>query len=69
MQDVPLTLTMIVERAERLFPNKPVVSVTHGGKDRTTLGALCERARRLGSALDDLGVSEDGRVATFAWNH
>ena len=26
------------------------------------------RARRLGGVLDDLGISADGRVATFAWN-
>jgi fatty-acyl-CoA synthase len=69
MQDVPLTLTMLVERAERLFVDKPVVSVTHQGKQRATLGEVCERSRRLGGALDALGVSADGRVATFAWNH
>ena len=27
-----------------------------------------ERTRRLGGVLDDLGISETGRVATFAWN-
>src|SRR5262249_14536111 len=31
-------------------------------------GEWAERTRRLGTALDDLGVSSDGRVATFAWN-
>ncbi len=69
MQEEPLTLPMLVRRAERLFADKPVVSVTHAGRARTTLGAVCERARRLGGALDALGVSEDGRVGTFCWNH
>src|SRR5205814_5108934 len=68
MQDYPLTLPHAFHRAERLFPNKEVVTATATGRERTTYGQWAERTRRLAGALDQLGVSEDGRVGTFAWN-
>ncbi|MDE3205564.1 MAG: long-chain fatty acid--CoA ligase [Acidobacteriota bacterium] len=68
MQDVPLSLDFVFNRAEQLWPNRRVVTATPAGPLRTTLGAWAERTRRLGGVLDDLGISSDGRVATFAWN-
>jgi len=68
MQDVPLTLPHLFGRAETLFFDKELVTATATGIERTTYGPWAERTRRLGGVLDDLGVSEDGRVATFAWN-
>ena len=68
MQDGPLVLTNFFDRAERLFPEKQVVTATADGVDRETYGQWAERTRRLGGVLDDLGISESGRVATFAWN-
>ena len=68
MQDTPLTLTQAFTRAERLFADKPVVTATKTGIERTTYGAWAERTRRLAGVLDLLGVSADGRVGTFAWN-
>jgi fatty-acyl-CoA synthase len=35
---------------------------------RTTYAEWADRTRRLGGVLDALGISADGRVATFAWN-
>ena len=68
MQDRPLTLDHFFNRAETLFPKKHVVTATAGGIERATYGDWAERTRRLGGVLDDLGISADGRVATFAWN-
>ena len=68
MQDVPLTLVHFFERAERLFPNKQIITATGTGRERTTYGAWAARTRQVGGILDTLGVSPDGRVATFAWN-
>jgi fatty-acyl-CoA synthase len=68
MQDVPLSLDLIFRRAEQLWPTKRLMTANPGGVERTTLGAWAERTRRLGGVLDQLGVSSDGRVATFAWN-
>ena len=68
MQDHPLTLTHFHTRAERLFFDKQVVTVTAAGKQRLTYGEWAERTRRLSGVLDQLGISADGRVATFGWN-
>jgi fatty-acyl-CoA synthase len=68
MQDTPLTLVQAFGRAERLFAGKEIVTATTHGVERTTYGAWAERTRRLAGALDDLGVSGDGRVGTFGWN-
>lgn len=68
MQDVPLTLVHFFDRAERLFPDKTIVTATGTGRQRTTYGEWAARTRKLGGVLDTLGVSADGRVATFGWN-
>ncbi|MCX6509660.1 MAG: long-chain fatty acid--CoA ligase [Actinobacteria bacterium] len=68
MQDGPLVLTNLFDRAEKLFPEKEIVTATATGAERETYGEWAERTRRLGGVLDDLGISADGRVATFAWN-
>jgi fatty-acyl-CoA synthase len=68
IMDYPLTLTHILERARRLFPRKEIITKTAGGLHRYTYADMIGRAGRLAHALDRLGVSADGRVATFAWN-
>jgi fatty-acyl-CoA synthase len=68
MQDFPLTLPHFFDRAERLFPRKEVVTATPNGVERMTYGDWAVRTRKLGGALDRLGVSGDGRVGTFGWN-
>ena len=69
MQDVALSLDLIFNRSEKLWPKKRLLTASANGVERSTLGAWAERTRRLGGVLDDLGVSPDGRVATFAWNN
>jgi len=68
MQDVPLTLPHLFERAEKLFFDKEVVTATAVGRERISYGTWADRTRRLGGVLDELGISESGRVATFGWN-
>jgi fatty-acyl-CoA synthase len=68
MQDFPLTLPHLHARAERLFADKQVVTVTAAGKTSMTYGEWADRTRRLGGVLDELGISPDGRVASFGWN-
>src|SRR5436190_1312214 len=68
MQDFQLTLPHLFGRAEKLHPEKEIVTATATGLERTNYGQWAERTRRLGGALDDLGISDDGRVATFGWN-
>ncbi|NLV54687.1 MAG: long-chain fatty acid--CoA ligase [Acidimicrobiales bacterium] len=68
MQDHPLSLVHFFDRAERLFFDKRVVTATATGREERTYGEWAARTRRLGGALDALGISSDGRVATFGWN-
>jgi fatty-acyl-CoA synthase len=69
MDDFQLSLTVLVERAERLNSGSAVVSRrSDGSVRRTALGECAERARRLASGLADLGVGDGDRVATLLWN-
>jgi fatty-acyl-CoA synthase len=69
MDDYPLSLTAVVERAERFSPQREVVfRRPDSSVGRTTFGACAERARRLGSALKGLGIKAGDPVATLMWN-
>src|SRR5829696_5882344 len=69
MQQYPLTLPPVFDRAERLFGDKHIVWGTATGREQTTLAEWADRTRRLGGVLDALQVPGDARVATFAWNN
>jgi len=70
MQDVPLSIPMIVRRARDLFPEKLVISRRPDRSiTRTPYGEVIARSGRLAQALRALGVAEGDRVATLAWNH
>ena len=69
MMNVPLLVSSMLERAERYFPKKTVVSRTSNGIVTHTYKEIGERTRRLSSALDKIGVSKGERVGTLAWNH
>ena len=68
MQDLPLTTNWILDRAEQYFSAKEIVTKTAKGVERSTIGEVATEARKLAGILDDLGISADGRVGTFAWN-
>ncbi|WP_232696911.1 long-chain fatty acid--CoA ligase [Brevibacillus daliensis] len=68
MMNTQLTLRPMMERAERLFSKKQVISRTATGIYRFTYQEIGNRTRRLASALDKLGVKRGDRVGTLAWN-
>ena len=68
MQDLPLTINWLLARCEQYFGAKTVTTRTVTGLERMTYAELAAGARRLASALDSLGIGDDGRVGTFAWN-
>ena len=68
MQDVPLNISHLFDRAERYHPHKELVTATVHGRERTNYGEWATRTRQLGGVLDALEISEYGRVATFSWN-
>ncbi len=68
MQESPLLLTHMLERAEQLAPAKQIVTAAGGTRRRRTYSDWASRCRMLAGALDQLGVSAGARVASFAWN-
>jgi fatty-acyl-CoA synthase len=68
MQDVPLSIPMILDRAVSIGHSMKIVSVEPGGVDRSTWSEIGDRARRLASALDSLGIPRGTAVGSFAWN-
>ena len=69
MDDFPLSLTAVVERAERFSRGREVVARRPDGSIlRSTVCACAERSRRLASSLARLGVGDGDRVATLLWN-
>jgi fatty-acyl-CoA synthase len=69
MQEVPLTLDLVLRRLETVGAEVPVASAgADGVVAHFSWGEIGARARRLAAALDGLGVPARGRVATLAWS-
>jgi fatty-acyl-CoA synthase len=69
MDDYPLSLTAVVERAERFSAERKVAyRRPDGSVGRTTFGACADRSRRMAGALDALGIEPGDTVATLLWN-
>jgi len=68
MQEMPLTLDLILRRIETVAATMTVVSANPAGDARHSWGEIAHRSRRLISALDALGLPLGARVATLAWN-
>jgi fatty-acyl-CoA synthase len=70
MMDVPLTIDLIVDRAERWMGDAEVVSRRPDKQlTRTTYRQIVARARRLARALVGAGIGKGDKVATLMWNH
>lgn len=70
MMQVPLRITDVMRRAERMFPEQEVVSRHGPGRVlRLTYSQVGDQARRLAAALLARGVGPGMRVATLMWNH
>ncbi|GAK11942.1 LOW QUALITY PROTEIN: long-chain-fatty-acid-CoA ligase [Geomicrobium sp. JCM 19039] len=68
MMNTPLTIPPMLERAERYFPDKEVISRTLDNVQRMSYRDIGRRTRALSSALSN-AFSAGNRVATLAWNH
>ncbi|MFF8599163.1 long-chain fatty acid--CoA ligase [Streptomyces sp. NPDC015232] len=71
MQDVPLTVTRILEHGTRIH-GKSVITTWTGEAEpqRRTFAETGARVGQLANALrDELGVTADERVATLMWNN
>ncbi|MEI8305158.1 MAG: 3-(methylthio)propionyl-CoA ligase, partial [Burkholderiales bacterium] len=69
MMDMPLLISSILQHAARHHGDAEIVSRRVEGDIHRYTYAECEgRARRLASALGQLGAGPGDRVATLAWN-
>ncbi|MFC7236175.1 long-chain fatty acid--CoA ligase [Halosegnis marinus] len=62
------TLRPFLWRASKLYEDTEIVSRNHDGMSRRTYGEYADRVAQLANALDDLGIEDGDRVATFCWN-
>ncbi|MFD6434267.1 long-chain fatty acid--CoA ligase [Streptomyces venezuelae] len=71
MQDVPLTVTRILRHGMTVHGTSQVTTWTGEGEpQRRSYREIGERTAQLAHALrEDLGVTDDERVATFMWNN
>src|SRR5699024_3580501 len=69
MMNTQLTVTSMIEREDKNFTKKEVISRTLGGIHRLNYKAIGKRTRALSNALEKLGIKKGDRVGTLAWNH
>jgi fatty-acyl-CoA synthase len=69
MQDGDLTITDILRRGAKVYPESQVVSFEGEDSRRGTFAQVAERAARLAGALKRLGIQSGDRVGTLSWNH
>ncbi len=70
MMDTPLLLTGFLNRAERYFGHKKIISRTSENSiHEFTYKEYAKRTRKLAEALEKLGMTRGTKVATFCWNH
>ena len=69
MMDVRLSITSIMEHAERVNGDVEIVSVTRDNpRHRYTYRDAFARTRRLANAMAGWGLAEGDRIGTLAWN-
>src|ERR1700686_4079015 len=69
MQDGPLLVSGILRRGQAVYGNSQVITTQADGYREATFEQVAARAEQLAKALRRLGVEDDDRVGTFAWNN
>ncbi|WP_158964471.1 long-chain fatty acid--CoA ligase [Chachezhania sediminis] len=70
MMTQPLTISSLIVHAENYHGSTEVVSVeTDGSVQHSTWAEVGSNARKLASALGQLGISPGARCGTIAWNN
>jgi|GEM_PF-6831622 len=68
MMDLPLSITLVMHYAERMWSEQEIVSVTRDNpRHRYTYRDAFQRVRRLANALHTLGATPGDVIATLAW--
>src|SRR5271154_4125202 len=68
MMDYPLTLTHLLERSAKLFPNQEIASKMPDGMHRYCYREFHSRVHAVAHALARLGVKPGDKVGSLCWN-
>ncbi len=69
MMNKSLTISSLIEHAQRYHGTGEIYSVnTGGGVEETSWGQVGRNSRALASALTNLGLEPQARCGTVAWN-
>jgi len=69
MMESPLVITELYKHGKRVYRDSEVVTMVPGGENRrATFAAISDRVERLATVLQEIGVVEGDRVATFSFN-
>ena len=69
MMDDDLTLGRLLWRAEKLYPEREIVSRrADGSRHRYTYAEYSDRVAQLGHVLDEFDIGREDKVGTYAWN-
>ena len=69
MMHTPMTVQLIMQHGQQVFPHSRVGVFDGDHTSYTTYGEIAENATRLASGLSRLGVGPGDRVGTFSWNN
>src|SRR3954453_12950620 len=69
MQDVPLTVTRVMQYGTGMCGDAEVVTWQGESARRASYTDVGERVARLANGLRQLGISGDDRAGTFMWNN
>jgi len=69
MQHGDLLISDILEYGASVYADSEVITVLDDGYRVQTFAQVADRARRLASALGELGIEPGDRVGTFQWNN
>ena len=69
MMHTPMTVQLIMQHGQQVFPHSRVGVFDGDHTNFTTYGEIAENATRLASGLSRLGVGPGDRVGTFSWNN
>ncbi len=69
MMQTPLQISRVLDHGSTVHGNSEVTTWTADGPRRMSYAEVGRRAAQLAHALRGLGIDDDQRVATFAWNN
>ena len=69
MMHTPMTVQLIMQHGQQVFPHSRVGVFDGDHTHYTTYSEIAENATRLASGLSRLGIGPGDRVGTFSWNN